>query len=66
MARHHRSPDEWEAERGSLWATFIRRCVTIPPKLDHSRLAKLSSPRLLAAQQRAMGEIGDEVDQAAW
>jgi hypothetical protein len=48
----HRNPDEWEAERGSLWATFIRRCVTIPPKLDHSRLAKLSSPRLLAAQQR--------------
>jgi hypothetical protein len=31
----------------SLWA----RCITIPPKLDHSRLAKLSSPRLLAPQQ---------------
>ncbi len=36
----------------SLWGTLIRQCITMPPKLDHSRLAKLSSPRLLAAQQR--------------
>ena len=35
----------------SLWGTLIRQCITMSPKLDHSRLAKLS-PRLLAAQQR--------------
>jgi hypothetical protein len=34
----------------SLWGTLIRQCITMSPKLDHSRLAKLS-PRLLAAQQ---------------
>jgi hypothetical protein len=34
----------------SLWGTLIRQCITMSPKLDHSRLAKLSR-RLLAAQQ---------------
>jgi hypothetical protein len=36
----------------SLWGTLIRQCITMPPKLHHSRLAKLSLPRLLAARQR--------------
>jgi hypothetical protein len=33
----------------SLCGTLIRQCITMPPKLDRSRLAKLSSPRLLAS-----------------
>jgi hypothetical protein len=36
----------------SLWGTLIRRCITMPPKLDHSRLQKLLSPSLLAVQER--------------
>jgi hypothetical protein len=49
MARHHRNLDEWEAERGITMGH-------IHPPVQHNTaeagsLAKLSSPRLLAAQQ---------------
>ena len=52
MARHHRNLDEWEAERGITMGHIHPPAHHNTAEAGSPRLAKLSWPRLLAAQQR--------------